>query len=289
MGNNICILVAFQKKAFFPKEGIYLPILVGASLKKSTEGFGRKYVEDNVGDEISVKNESYCELTAMYWAWKNLQDFDIVGLCHYRRYLDFHNQCRPFFPSTSFSEEDCIKMDFTIDEKTKSNVKSGRVVVAKAERMPCTLKQNYCEYHLSTDFEVLQEVFEQNQNEKYKSAFRHVFEDGYKLYPYNIFLMRRIDFERYCEWLFPLLFEIESEINIESYSSFQKRIYGFMAERLFNIWLKAEGKDVIEKPIIFVDENIQNKIIGPRKVFRHILKDICSCCINVLYKMRKKI
>lgn len=43
---------------------------------------------DNVGENISEKRNSFCELTVMYWAWKNMQA-DYYGLCHYRRYLSF--------------------------------------------------------------------------------------------------------------------------------------------------------------------------------------------------------
>ena len=46
-------------------------------------------------DNISSKNEGYSELTAMYWAWKNLKklypDVKYVGLYHYRRFFALRN------------------------------------------------------------------------------------------------------------------------------------------------------------------------------------------------------
>ena len=43
-------------------------------------------LHDDEGDNISNKNKTYCELTAQYWAWKNMEA-DYYGFFHYRRYF----------------------------------------------------------------------------------------------------------------------------------------------------------------------------------------------------------
>ena len=77
---DIKILVVTHKDYWMPNNEIYLPILVGNNKVKNN------YLRDNTGDNISKKNKNYCELTALYWAWKNL-DNKYIGLCHYRRYF----------------------------------------------------------------------------------------------------------------------------------------------------------------------------------------------------------
>ena len=60
---------------------MYLPIHVGCEGKKNLGFQG-----DNSGENISNLNSYYCELTGLFWAWKNL-DCEYLGLVHYRRYF----------------------------------------------------------------------------------------------------------------------------------------------------------------------------------------------------------
>ena len=78
---NIKILVATHKQYWMPEDSVYMPIHVGREGKADIG-----YTGDNTGDNISSKNANYCELTGLYWAWKNL-DADYIGLVHYRRYF----------------------------------------------------------------------------------------------------------------------------------------------------------------------------------------------------------
>ena len=81
------ILVCCHKPDYFKSDDVYMPIHVGKAISKYELG-----IQDDVtGDNISKENPSCCELTGMYWAWKNLKNVDVIGLCHYRRYFDFNN------------------------------------------------------------------------------------------------------------------------------------------------------------------------------------------------------
>lgn len=282
MDVRVKILVASHKPSSYPKDEIYLPIHVG----KATSELDLGIQADNEGDNISEKNYCYCELTALYWAWKNLKDVDVIGLCHYRRYFDFHEQGTRFLPSAIFPSSAFSKLDFSVDQETINRVLNGEVVVCRAKYLNSTLKLHYCEYHFSDDYRVLKEVIDERQEAKYRNAFKKVFECGYKLHPYNMMVMRKKDFDDYCTWVFELLSMVEKRIDISNYSIHQKRIFGFMAERLLNVWLEAEEKELLEKPLAFFDE--QTRLPYPRKyAFRktkNYLKERFRCfLINQLY------
>ena len=97
---NTKILVCCHKKDVMATHEPYMPIHVGKALHPELD-LGIQ--GDNTGDNISEKNGSYCELTGMYWAWKNLKDVDIIGLCHYRRYFDFYSNSIFGLPEKMFN------------------------------------------------------------------------------------------------------------------------------------------------------------------------------------------
>lgn len=76
-------MVAQHKTADVFCNDVYIPIHVGKALSSVDLGIQA----DNTGDNISDMNPYYCELTAQYWGWKNL-DCEYIGLCHYRRYFE---------------------------------------------------------------------------------------------------------------------------------------------------------------------------------------------------------
>ena len=65
---SIKIIVAAHKKYQMPNDKMYIPVQVGTEGKEKIE----RYQPDNVGENISKKNPYFCELTGLYWAWKNM-------------------------------------------------------------------------------------------------------------------------------------------------------------------------------------------------------------------------
>ena len=83
---NVKVIIATHKKYDMPKDKLYLPLLVGADINKKDLG----YTKDNTKKNISKKNPYYCELTGLYWAYKNLKN-DYIGPAHYRRHFTLSN------------------------------------------------------------------------------------------------------------------------------------------------------------------------------------------------------
>ena len=244
------IIVCCHKDDIKVSQEPYLPVHVGKALNNQDLGI----VGDDTGDNISKKNRSYCELTGIYWAWKNLKDTDVIGLCHYRRYFDFHHQGQPILPYTKFSKERFEHLDFTVPESVTEAVLKGKVVAPKVMNNVGSLYDEYCICHYSEDLRVLETVVKERSKPNYVRAFDKVMHLNHKPLCYNMFIMNWESFDKYCSWLFGILEEVERRIDISRYSPVQQRVFGYMSERLFNVFIEAERLKVIHKPLLFIME-----------------------------------
>ncbi len=247
--HNIKIIVATHKECELPKDEIFFPIQVGKALSDKNLNMQG----DDEGDNISRKNSSYCELTAIYWAWKNLKGLDYVGLCHYRRYFEFESHTFNEIILRTTKDIASIKVP-----KSRLNklLKKYDIIVAKKRLYRYDLKADYCMCHFSDDYRILQDVIKEKSPE-YNSTFESVMEHNNKLSLANMFISRWSIFTDYCNWLFPILAEVENRIDISKYSDLQKRIYGYMAERLFNVYIKHNKLQEKHLPVNFITDDFK--------------------------------
>lgn len=244
------ILVATHKHYQMPKGDLYLPIHVG---KEGKSDLG--YQGDNTGENISNKNSSFCELTGLFWAWKNF-DCDYIGLCHYRRYFTTKSLLTRFMSRNN-------KFDLILNEEDVNHLMSKYDVIVPKKRNYYieNIWTHYQNAHEIKDLEETREIIEE-MYPSYVSSFDEVM-SGKTLHLYNMFVMKKKDFNRYSEWVFSILFELEKRTDISDYDAYQSRIYGFISERLFNVWL-TENKELAKAEITAMNmENIKwvNKII----------------------------
>lgn len=189
-----------------------IPIQVGAALTEQKICS----IRDDTGDNISDKNRQYCEITALYWIWKN-DDSDYVGLCHYRRHFELDSE---LIKKLSTSTIDVV---LTIPIFDFPNVKAV-----------------YQRDHILRDWEVMMDAIRILFPEYLEAAIE--LEQGTFYYAYNMFIMRRKIFENYCKWLFPILFYCEEHCE-EKKNTYQNRYIGFLAEHLLSIYFLHHEDD----------------------------------------------
>lgn len=218
-----------------PEESVYLPLQVGAEGKDSILGL----VCDNTGENISAKNPTYCELTGLYWAWKNL-DADAIGLVHYRRY--FTGKSRSYRKAHANNLMDCV---LTTAEAGDLMEAYDIVVPTKRKYYIESLYSHYAHTLDAKHLDLAQEIIHSKCPE-YDAACKKVYASTWG-YMFNMCIMRRTYLDAYCKWLFPILADLEDAMqdDLKSMSAFEARLFGRVSEILFNVWLlkEEESKD----------------------------------------------
>lgn len=220
--SKIVLMVVTHKPYKYPEAYEYLPVQVGRALSKQDLGIQG----DNTGDNISFLNRSFCELTGQYWLWKNF-DADIYGLVHYRRY---------FLASASSSlslNGECIA---TGQELIDILINYDLILPKKRHYIIDTVFTHYEHSHYLSDLQALENVIEKIYPD-YLTAFKKVLSMR-SLSLFNMFVMKKDMFNAYSSWLFQILFEVEKIIPYQKYDSFQGRVFGFLGERLLNVWVE---------------------------------------------------
>jgi hypothetical protein len=238
----------------------YQKLMVGKNcLGKYMDG----YIYDNQGNNISKKNSSYCEMTGLYWIWKHAINRH-VGLCHYRRY--FQRTAVIGFPGRPFPIE-------ILDQYLENYdcLVAQRVYASRAEK---TIYGQYCSNHYEKDLIILASTVEKSGN-LYANAFGTLMRRDY-FFPYNMFYSSRELMCDYCSWVFPILSECENYIDTSKYDLYQKRIYGFFAERLFNVWLLAQKKKILEVPVMQIGTSFVSRFMFYKSQKLHQFSDFLS-------------
>ncbi len=215
----------------------YYPIHAG---KTNELDFG--YIGDNIGDNISIYNALINEGTALYWIWKN-DTADIVGLNHYRRFFS-----SLLNPNWAVQE---IEIYMILD---KYEMIVAEPFIDWEGSVKKRLKNSICEEAFVEGYEKLCDVFGKRSAIE-QQVFKDVFE-GKLMYSCNMFITTRELLDQYCNWLFPIVFELIETVEIkEQWDNYSKRVIGFIAERLLTVWIVLTKCKVKELPIIKTDNN----------------------------------
>lgn len=240
---DIKIIIASHKKCDLPNDNVYLPTQVGKALNMDKD-FGYQF--DNSGDNISNKNPYFCELTALYWGWKNLKS-DYIGLVHYRRYLGLKktkNKIDGILTSKQ-AEELCKKYAIILPQKRKYYIES--------------LWSHYAHTHDISHLEKTQKIIGTKYPE-YLPAFNKVMKRTWG-HMFNMFIMKKEYADEYCSWLFDILFQLEKEVDLSQLPAFDARLFGRVSELLLDVWIEKKQYPYKEiKMIQLGNENWPQKI-----------------------------
>ena len=226
------ILVAAHKPYKMPADSAYLPVFVGSALK-SEGSVPTEFARDDEGDNISKKNTSYCELTAVYWAWKNLKGAEAIGLVHYRRHFKGRR-------GVASGAELCAALasaDVLLPKKRNYFIE--------------TTYSQYVHAHHAVDLDETRTILAERHPDCL-AAFDAVMKStsGHR---FNMMVMKRPVFDDYCAWLFDILSELERSLDVSSYSEYDKRVFGFVAERLLDVYVRAKGLTFVELPVLHLE------------------------------------
>lgn len=223
---SVTLVVAAHKAAQFPLDPMYKPVQAGAALANE----GLSIQRDDNGENISDANRTYCELTVLYWAWKNVCS-EAIGLNHYRRYFAGTAQ-PPYGRRGILAQDEAVELMYSYD-----------VVLPRPRNYFIeTAESHYRNAHYGEDLDRMRLIVDGIRPE-YRKALETVLK-GRELSLYNMLLMRREALHAYCEWLFPLLDLFVHEVDLTDRNSRQRRVAGFLGERLLNVWILHHAGDL---------------------------------------------
>lgn len=193
------------------------PIQVGASLtdQRITE------ITDDSGENISSKNVNYCELTALYWMWKNKLCIEgttqYFGLFHYRRFLDV-----------------------TDNGLMRMKAENVDVVLPYPMLHEPDISEHHSRYIKESDWAAMLQALKELQPD-YAERFQEILKQPY-LYNYNMIIAKKDILKDYCEWLFPIL-ERTEELSTPKGWERADRYIGYLGENLLTLYFMYHMED----------------------------------------------
>ena len=165
------------------------------------------------GDNIDDMNPWVCELTGLYYMWKNETD-DIVGLEHYRRYF--------------LNDENKILSEEEIREILKDN----DAILRKFEFKRYGQRDGFQWLQQEDKMKYLIEFLYQINEPDFAMFALHQLETQPLMAQCNMIITKREVLDKYCNWFFGHLKTLDFEKFKDS-----PRIMGYLTEYILHAWL----------------------------------------------------
>ena len=236
---DVKVIVATHKNYQMPTDKMYLPVHVGAEGKQDLG-----YTKDNTGENISTKNPFFCELTGLYWAWKNLNN-DYIGLVHYRRHFTKTNKKLK-------NQEEKFNNLLSLEEVNNILQETDIILPKKRNYYIETLYSHYNHTMYIEPLDITRTIIEEKYP-KYLKEFDNL-NKRTSAHMFNMFIMKKEILNDYCNWLFDILFELEKRVDNTKYDSFHARFYGRVSELLLDVYLNTNNLSYKEVKVIDMDK-----------------------------------
>lgn len=274
VGNRkIEIYAVHHKPWMIYRNDIVIPILGGRVLDVArAKPIRNLMIGDDTGENISAKNKNFAELTVLYWMWKNSKA-DYVGLMHYRRYFNL--------ASTSSFQTNCLLNDVLcnlgLNRENVSYLMQNYDIIVTSYEIDIPNYNYYTRWHFVENLDLALDYVRQHYPKEAKYIGDVMMSKH--LIAYNMFIGKKKIIDRYAEWLFDILFHIEDQLSfdhdkayfgavIPRHPTYQLRAPGFIAERLFDIWLAAHKDEykIKEFPVRHIKYVRKYPVASPTKL-----------------------
>ncbi|TDH20882.1 DUF4422 domain-containing protein [Segetibacter sp. 3557_3] len=259
MPGKLQLYSVFHKAFHQPHAAYVLPIHAGKALSQ----LELNILGDNTGDHISSLNSTFCELTVLYWIWKNAsRDTDLFGLCHYRRYFAAKPMLNALKPARILAYEptpeniDAV-LTPALEESIIAELNSADVLVQQPmlihrnKQGSFNLEQHYKMDHIASDWNALMETIRDLYPDYAKTL--PAFNQSTKMSFFNMMVAPWGVWDGYLQWLFDILFEVKNRVSV-SENAYQARVFGFMSERLMNLYIMHNQLKPTYLPVAVFDK-----------------------------------
>lgn len=253
-------IVYYKPGQILKNDDLYAPLMSGNVFSKIKEPF----LGDDLGENISAKNSYYSELTGIYWIWKNTKQ-DVTGVCHYRRFYTLQPEpwrykCKRLLyylvgirakrHGLIYTRNVELFVPRILNQAQVSELLSEYdAILPQARKLKYSVREHYHRYHDSRDLTIIETILTEKHPD-YLEAFHAVLR-GKRVYANNMFILKDVHYKKFMAWWFDMLSEFEKRTDLDKYTGYQKRIIGFVAERLLTVWFEKEQLNCKELQLIY--------------------------------------
>lgn len=222
-----------QVQTDYPVPAWVQAIQVGAALTDERVAA----LTDDIGENISARNVNYCELTALYWIWKNRLAGAHVETAHTSEVIGIHAPS-----SDAYAGVYQYRRLLDINDAQLAHLAAYDVDVVLPYPTMCEpdIFEHHERYVKSSDWDAMVQALGELHPE-YMETYHRIIKGNY-MYNYNILLAKETVLCDYCAWLFPILERTEELSDPKGWERADRYI-GYLGENLETLYFMHHAED----------------------------------------------